>query len=103
MTKLREITLIAITETLDSLNQPVRTESTRDVIAELKSITRAEYFNGRQGGLMPELSFLISAFDYQDEKIVKFNGKRFAVYRTYATDDDNIELYCQAEGGVTFG
>lgn len=101
MTKLREIKLIAITETLDSLNQPVKTPSEKTVIAEVRSISRSEYFQGRQGGLTPDISFLVSVFDYSGEPIVEYNGKKYPVYRTYEADENYIEIYCQVEGGVT--
>ena len=100
--RLVEITLISETETLDSLNQPTTTESTTDVVAEMRSITRAEFFNARQGGLTPEYMFIVSAFDYAGQKVLKYNGTRYAIYRTYdGDDDDHVELYTQVDGGVT--
>lgn len=101
MTKVRAVKLIKQAEALDELNQPTQIETTREIVAELRSISRAEYFQGRQGGLVPDLSFLLSVFDYDGEKLIEYDGKRYAVYRTYETDDNNIELYAQVEGGVT--
>lgn len=101
--KLREIFLISEAETLDALNQPVITETKSTALfVELRSVSGNEYFVGRQGGLSPQFSFIISAFDYHNEKIVEYNGDRFAVYRTYEPDDDTVEVYCQLEGGVTY-
>lgn len=103
--KLRELKLVKQVETLDELNQPQTTETTetsKTFIVELRSISRAEFFEGRRGGLAPSFSFVISAFDYDGEKLVEYNGNRYAVYRTYETDDDHVELYCQEEGGVSF-
>lgn len=101
--KLDEITLIKETETLDSIGQPTSTPATNTVIAEIKSVTRAEFFQGRQGGLTPDIVFEISAFDYGGEKVAKWNGNKYAIYRTYEADNDRIELYCQVDGGVTNG
>lgn len=103
MTKLREISLITETETLDGLNQPTITETPKSIIAVVNSVTRAEFFQGRQGGITPDISFVISAFDYSGEKVVKYDGKKYAIYRTYEADEDTVELYCQVEGGVTNG
>lgn len=103
MTKVRAVKLIKQAEALDELNQPTQIETTREIVAELRSISRAEYFQGRQGGLVPDLSFLLSVFDYDGEKLIEYDGKRYAVYRIYETDDNNIELYAQVEGGVTNG
>jgi hypothetical protein len=38
--------------------------------------------------------------DYDGQEIVRFNGVRYAVYRTYHAKDNNIELYVQKEGGI---
>lgn len=98
---LREITLIKEVETLDALNQPTTSETRTNLIAELRSTSRSEFFQGRQAGITPERVFILSAFDYSGEKIVEFEGERYAIYRTYEEDDDRIELYAQIEGGVT--
>lgn len=104
MTKLSEITLIKETESLDALNQPTTSESTNDVLAEVRSVSRNEFFQGRQGGITPDMVFIVSTFDYQGEKIVKYNGTRYAIYRTYdGNDDDKVELYAQVDGGITNG
>lgn len=100
--KIRELKLVKQVETLDELNQPQTTETSKTFIVELRSISRAEFFEGRRGGLTPSFSFVISAFDYDGEKLVEYNGNRYAVYRTYETDDDHVELYCQEEGGISF-
>lgn len=101
MTKVREIKLLKVVETLDALNQPKKTETSKTLVAELRSVSRSEYFQGRQGGLVPDLSFLVSVFDYDGETIAEYNGKRYEIYRTYETDDNYVELYAQVAGGVT--
>lgn len=101
--KLREVYLISQSETLDANNQPIATETkSAALFVELRSVSRNEFFESRQGGLFPQFSFIISAFDYHNEKIVEYNGERFAVYRTYEPDDDTIEIYCQIESGVSY-
>ena len=62
--RLDEITLIKETETLDTIGQPVVSTTTNTVIAEIKSVTRNEFFQGRQGGITPDILFEISVFDY---------------------------------------
>ena len=103
MTKVHDIKLLKTVETLDALNQPTKTETSKSAVAELRSVTRSEYFQGRQGGLVPDLSFLVSVFDYDGETAVEYNSKRYEVYRTYETDDNYVELYAQVAGGVTNG
>lgn len=101
--RLDEITLVKETETLDTIGQPVVSTTTNTVIAEIKSVTRNEFFQGRQGGITPDILFEISVFDYDGEKVAKWNNTKYAIYRTYETDNDRIELYCQVDGGVTNG
>lgn len=101
MTKIRGAKLINRTVSFDELNQPTETETSRDVVVEVRSVSQSEYFAGRQGGLTPDLSFLLSVFDYSGEKVVEYNGTRYAIYRTYESDDNYVELYAQVEGGIT--
>lgn len=101
--KLREVYLVSETESLDDLNQPTTIKTKSKKVVEFRSISGSEYFAGRKNNLSPQFSFILSAFDYQGEKIVEYNGETFAVYRTYEPDDDRIEIYCQVEGGVTDG
>jgi hypothetical protein len=101
MTKIGKITLIKETQTTDTIGQLVTTESTTDVIAEVKSVSQSEYMSGRQDGLSPAYVFHVSAFAYTGQTIVSYNGERFSVYRTYETDENEIELYCEREVGST--
>ena len=40
------------------------------------------------------------AGDYEDESIIEYNGKRYAVYRTFFSKTDTIELYVERKGGT---
>lgn len=97
------ITLVAETYTTDTLGQKIPTETTRDVFANVQSISRAEWVAAGNQGLKPEWQFTMFAPDYEGEKIVIFNYKRYAVYRTYIRQDENIELYVEEQVGVTNG
>jgi len=102
MTKLRAIKLLKVTETLDSLKQPTTALTARELVAEVRSASQSEYFQGRQAGITPDLTFYLSIFDYDGERILEYDGKQYAIYRT-SEYDDGITLYCQIEGGVTNG
>lgn len=101
MTKIGKITLITETQTQDTIGQIVTSESTVDVIGEVKSVTQSEYMSGRQDGLSPAFVFLVSIFAYSGQTIVSYKGERFSVYRTYEADENTIELYCEREVGST--
>lgn len=101
MTKIGKITLITETQAQDSIGQLITSESTVDVIGEVKSVSQSEYMQGRQDGLSPSFVFLVSIFAYSGQTIVSYNGSRYSIYRTYEADENTIELYCEREVGST--
>lgn len=47
------------------------------------------------------MSFLVFAGEYSGEALVEYDGKTYAIYRTYRDlNSDYIELYAQREGGT---
>lgn len=70
----------------------------RKVYCKVNSIGSREWFDGGRLGLKPEFQFVTFRYDYQGEKVVKFHGDYYAVYRTYI-DGDNIELYTERREG----
>lgn len=77
---------------------PVRTS--RQVFAQVDSVTRSEFHEGGRNGLNPEVRFTILLFDYDEEPVVEWNGNRYAIYRTYRGRDDTLELYAERKGGT---
>lgn len=94
------IKLIAETATRDQYGIFQKTETSREVYAQVDSVTGSEFFEGGRNGLNPELRFRMFAWDYKGERIVEHNGARFAVYRTYLGRDDTLELYTERQGGT---
>ena len=64
------------------------------------SVSRREFYEAGRNGLNPEYMFTVFAGDYNGERVVEYNGARYAVYRTYRTRTDYIEIYAQREGGT---
>ena len=72
-----------------------------EVFCDVRSITRTEWFEaGRNGIQHPEFVFIINRNEYNGERIVEYNGQRYGVYRTYEAKNENLELYCEAKGGL---
>ena len=94
------IDLIKETPQVDQYGVQRMTETARTVFARRDSVTRNEFFGGGRNGLNPEAMFLVFAGDYEGERKCAYNGLTYAIYRTYETDDDYIELYVQREGGT---
>ncbi len=71
-----------------------------EIFCQVESITRNEFFEAGRNGLNPEYKFLIFFGDYQNERVVEYDGKRYAVYRTFRGKNDVIELYVERQGGT---
>lgn len=94
------ITLIAETSAQDENGVWRTTEERRDVFCNASSVTQTEFFEGGRNGLNPEYRFTMFFADYNDEKVIEYNGKRYGVYRTYQARTDELELYVERKGGT---
>lgn len=94
------LTLIGKTKAQNDYGVWVETETSRDVFCDVSSVTRAEFFDGGRNGLNPEYVFTMFFGDYEGETVCEFNGKRYAIYRTYHAKTDVIELYAERKGGT---
>ena len=93
--------LISETVTENDMGDFITSTTETMVFAKRKSIRQSEFYQAAANGLKPELAFEIHAFEYNDEKKVKYNDKYYTVIRTYQMNDDDLELVC--EGGVHNG
>lgn len=94
------IKLISQTYTRDSINQMIPVDTVRKVYCDVRSITRTEWFDAGRNGLQPIYVFTMFAPDYQGEKIVEFEGRRYGVYRTYRARNELLEVYVEEKGGL---
>ncbi len=93
------INLISVTWQADQYGVRQPTETTKKIYANVKSVTRAEFFDGGRNGLNPELVLTVFFGDYSGEKIAEVNGIRYTVYRTYQLRNDTVELYVERRTG----
>ena len=69
------------------------TETEREVMCIVRSVSRSEYYNALNAGIEPSLVFYLAlSDDYQGERVVRYQGKKYRVVRTYLTEDDGIEI-----------
>lgn len=94
------LTLISESKEQDANGIWQTTATERDVFAQIGSVTREEFMEGGRNGLNPEFRFTLFFGDYNGERTVKYNGKRYGVYRTYHARTDIIELYAERKGGT---
>ena len=80
------ITLVGYTETVDRYGLVKRTETTKDIFAQVRSIGQSEFYQAAASGLKPEIKFVIADYwDYDDQKEIIYDSKRYNVLRTYRT------------------
>lgn len=69
------------------------TETEREVMCTVRSVSRSEYYNALNAGIEPSLVFYLAlSDDYHGERVVRYQGKKYRVVRTYLTEDDGIEI-----------
>lgn len=61
----------------------------------LRSVGRSEFYNAAANGLRPELVFVIHAYEYSGQKLIRYEGVEYRVMRTYQTRFEELELTCE--------
>ena len=98
------IQLIPTTSKKDEYGIPRTVEGDpREVMCYVDSVTRSEFFDAGRNGLNPEFVFRVFFADYEDERLLEYNGNRYGIYRTYNNGSDEVELYAERKGGTNGG
>ena len=95
------ITLLAETRTQNAYGVWETATTMRDVFCQVDSVTRSEFFEGGRNGLNPEYRFTMFFGDYNGERLAKYKGNTYSIYRTYKGRYDTIELYVERKGGTS--
>ena len=70
-------------------------ETSRDVFAEIRSVGYNEFYAAKSAGIEPSIVFVLQDYmEYNGEKVVLYDSKRYRVVRTY-TNGQTIELTCE--------
>lgn len=94
------INLISIVRIQDDYGQWVDTPTSKQVFCQVESVGQREFFEAGRNGLNPQFKFTMFCGDYNNETLVEYQGNQYAVYRTYLTKSDKIELYVERKGGT---
>ena len=86
--------------TMNQLKQEVEVDTRTEIFAQKEEISQSEFYKGGEAGLKPEFRLKTAIIDYNGEREVELDGKKYGIYRTYERDQDYIELYCGRKGGV---
>ena len=95
MTYDHELVLIKQDFTFDEIGNQIPIETRKTVLCNVKSVGRNEFYGAATSGLKPEVVFIIHGYEYNGEREVEFEGKKYHVIRTYSTDFEEIELTCE--------
>lgn len=91
------IELGRINYTQNAYGQEVETKVWKEVFAEVRSVSRQEFYSAAMAGIRPTIVFaLADYYDYSDEKIIRYDGKTYDVIRTY-TGARGTEMEITAE------
>lgn len=89
------VSLVYVTPGEDEAGYPTEpVETKREVLANMKSVLRSEFYAAAQSGMKADVVFEIHAFEYNGERILEHNGKRYEVIRAFQTSTEEIELTC---------
>ena len=92
MVRVDQIALVTETASAHGVHETIA-ETKREVLAEIRSVTRSEYYNALNAGVQPELVFKLAVdADYNDEHFLRYKGKKWRIVRTYLTNDGGIEI-----------
>lgn len=71
---------------LDDSGKVKTSESFREVFCSQRSIGQKEFYQAHGTDFRPELKLILPDYlEYEDEKLVDYNGQRYRVLRTYRT------------------
>lgn len=87
------VKLIATTTTQNDFGALVVSETERDVMCEVKSVSMTEFYQAAQAGLSASQVFVTHPANYSGERILEYNGERYAITRTYQANADRLEIY----------
>lgn len=64
------------------------------VFAEIRSVRQSEFYKALNDDIEPQYTFVLTDYaDYNDEKLIRYNGRIYEVVRTYVpVDGQTIEI-----------
>ena len=91
--------LVSTTYTQDKYGVAQPTEKKAKRYCRVRSASSQEFFEAGQQGIKPQYQITMLRAEYSGEQTVEYNGTRYAVYRTYEPNTDEIELYLEVRVG----
>ena len=77
----------------DDYGNEILRESRREVLCQVHSVNRSEFYSAATADLHPELTVRLSDFaDYEGEKLAWYAGSLYSVIRTYRGRGSDLDL-----------
>lgn len=90
-----KIDLVAVSKERDADGYAEKAKETkRAILAEIKSPTRYEFYKSMEQGFKTDFIAKVNAVDYEGEKLLSYEGKRYRVEKIYKASERLLELTC---------
>lgn len=84
----------------DENGNVIEVETAREIYVTVESASRTEFFSAGAEGGKPEYCLKTFYLDYQGEREIEYQAKRYEIYRTYTPlGGDRTELYIRGVEG----
>ena len=98
------LTLISTTITYDNIGNSVEAPNNIDILCDMKSIGRTEFYNAAANGLKPSYILVVHPYEYNGETYVEFSEdekpkQKYKVIKTYKKNFEELELTCEKVTG----
>ena len=89
-----KITLRKETVTLDEYGDATYAYTDTAVFADVKSVTRSEFYSASMAGIKIDIVFAVHAEDFNNQTIVTYGSAQYNIVRTYKKGEGIVELNC---------
>lgn len=87
-----ELVLIKNNYSYNDAGDKVKNEIKTPILCDVRSSTRAEFYDYGDNENRPEYVATINTFEFDNEKVAEFRGNKYRITRTYEVDRDLTEL-----------
>lgn len=94
-------TLLQPIITQNAYGQEIESFLERTVFVKPRSVYSNEFYQAAQLGMKPSVVLILANFmDYEDERLIDYDGRRYNVIRAYQSpESDSIELTLELRTG----
>lgn len=97
-----EVTLISMKYEKNDIGDSVEVKTERKVLAGKIDYRNKDFYQALRTGLKPSITFGINKYEYQDEKLLEYDGSQYniidvyPVVEKYSNEFEGLALLCEA-------